>query len=274
MKWTLHLPREARWETRIARALRQVLPERARPIGYLTHLVRQHTRQRVRLGPFAGMRYVDQAIGSAYLPKLLGTYERELAPVIEEACAHRPGLVVDAGAGEGYYAVGLALRNPQAQVIAFERQPAGRAALQDLAQRNGVEGQIQVRHCCDPAGLELSLRFRRAALPRRQNSISLLVCDVEGEEQVLLDPQGVPSLASTHVLVETHEFVRPGITDELRSRFAATHQVKVIWQTERSAAEFPFRTAGTRLLPRSYLDWALSEWRPIRMCWLWMKPHE
>lgn len=267
-------PGMGRWDTSIAKALRRVLPEQARPIGYLTQLVRRHTRQRVRLGPFAGMRYIDRAVGSAYVPKLLGTYERELTSVIEEACARGPGLIVDAGAAEGYYAVGLALRNPQAQVIAFERQPAGRAALWDLARLNGVEGQIHVRHCCDRASLELSLRFRRAALPRRKNSISLLICDVEGEEQVLLDPKHVPSLKTTHMLVETHEFVRPGVTAELRSRFAASHGVKVIWQTERFAAEFPFRTLGTRFLPKSYLDWALSEWRPIRMCWLWMKPHE
>src|SRR5579859_5362525 len=89
----------------VATLLRRVLPEGIRPIGYLTHLVRKRTRARVRSGPFAGMRYVDASIGSAYLPKLLGIYERELHPVIEEACASRPGLIVDLGAAEGYYAV-------------------------------------------------------------------------------------------------------------------------------------------------------------------------
>jgi hypothetical protein len=28
----------------------------------------------------------------------------------------------------------------------------------------------------------------------------------------------------------------------------------------------------TGLLPRSYLNWAVSEWRPTRMSWLWMRP--
>ena len=32
------------------------------------------------------------------------------------------------------------------------------------------------------------------------------------------------------------------------------------------------RTLGTMALPVSYLDWAVSEWRPERMSWLWMTP--
>lgn len=40
----------------------------------------------VHTGPFAGMRYIHHALGvqsSAYYPKLLGTYEQELHPLVE-----------------------------------------------------------------------------------------------------------------------------------------------------------------------------------------------
>ena len=57
---------------------------------------------------------------------MLGTYEKELNSVIEEACAAHPSLIVDVGAAEGYYACGMALRNPQARVVAFEMQAKGR----------------------------------------------------------------------------------------------------------------------------------------------------
>jgi hypothetical protein len=83
----------------------------------------------------------------------------------------------------------------------------------------------------------------------------------------------VPNLRKAAILVETHEFVHPGITEEIRRRFARTHIVQLVWQGVRTCADFPFRTLGTRLLPKAYLDWAVSEWRPTRMCWLWMKPH-
>jgi hypothetical protein len=62
------------------------------------------------------------------------------------------------------------------------------------------------------------------------------------------------------------------VTEELRRRFCGTHRVEEIRQQPRSAKEFPYRTLGTALLPRSYLEWAVSEWRPSLMSWLWMRP--
>jgi len=255
----------------IAPLVRRIVPERFRPIGYFTHLVRQRTAGRVRLGPFAGMHYVDASVGSAYLPKLLGTYERELAYLIEQACANRPGLIVDLGAAEGYYAVGLARRNPQARVIAFEQDIAGREALRKMARLNGVADQVEIHGRCEAADLQLCLNSWSARLP---NHVPFVICDVEGDERLLLDLATVPSLETANVLVETHDFIRPGITEELRSRFGPTHTIECIWQSARSRREFPFSSAGTRLLPGSYLDSALSEWRPVRMCWLWMKAND
>jgi hypothetical protein len=35
-------------------------------------------------GPFAGMRYIREATGSAFGPKLLGTYEKEISePIVD-----------------------------------------------------------------------------------------------------------------------------------------------------------------------------------------------
>jgi len=247
--------------------LRRVVPAQFGPKGFLTRLVRQHTHNRVWCGPFRGMRYIENSIGSAYLPKLLGTYERELAEVMEMMCALRPGLIVDVGAAEGYYAVGLALRNPGARVIAFERELAGRAALLKMAMLNHVEDRMQILGECGP-------REFQAALTTLSGRMPFILCDVEGDEDGLLDPIAVPGLRTAFVLAETHEFICPGITNQLQTRFAATHHISCIWQTLRAREDFPFRGGATRLLPRSYLAWAVSEWRPERMCWLWMQPRE
>jgi hypothetical protein len=213
------------------------------------------------------MRYIENSIGSAYLPKLLGTYERELAQVVEVVCAARPDLIVDLGAAEGYYAVGLAVRNPQARVVAFERELAGRAALLKMAVLNGVENRMRILGECGLPELQ-------AALTTDSERTPFLVCDVEGDEDRLLDPIAVPGLNRALILAETHEFVHRGVTQELQQRFEATHKVSCIWQTPRASEDFPFRGGPTRLLPRSYLAWAVSEWRPERMCWLWMVPRE
>lgn len=247
----------------IASIIRRVVPARFRPIGYLTHLVQERTGCQVRQGPFAAMRYVDDSVGSAYLPKLLGVYERELAGCVDAISQQQPKLIVDVGAGEGYYAVGLALRNPLARVIAFETEPAGQRATAQMARLNSVHERVEVRGKCELADLAQALGAE---------SRPVVVCDVEGAEAELLVPESIPALRRATILVELHEFIVPGITAELNQRFAASHRIEHLWQTPRARSDFPWRTFGTMLLPRSYLDWAVSEWRPERMAWLWMEP--
>jgi predicted O-methyltransferase YrrM len=77
------------------------------------------------------MHYTENSQGSCYIPKLLGVYERELHDVLENLIAWGPDLVIDAGAAEGYYAVGLARRLPQSRIMAFEMEEGGRASRAD-----------------------------------------------------------------------------------------------------------------------------------------------
>ena len=244
--------------------IKGLIPARYRPIGYLLHLTRTRTNRRVRSGPFAGVCYIEDSVGSAYIPKLLGIYESELTSEVESICARKPGLIVDIGAAEGYYAVGMAVRNPQAKVIAFEMEPKGQAALREMSSLNQVASRIEVRGKCEAADLITILG---------SNPAPVVICDVEGYEEKLLDPQTVPALTRTAILVELHDFIIPGISEELKRRFGTTHRIKTIWQQPRSRTQFPWRTLGTNLLPNSYLDWSVSEWRPERMAWLWMQPH-
>jgi hypothetical protein len=89
-----------------------------------------------------------------------------------------------------------------------------------------------------------------------------------------LKPDTVPALRSAHLLVEMHDFILPGVTERITERFAATHDVQRIWAEPRERADLPYRTLGTALLPSRYLAWAVSEWRPVRMSWLWIKPKQ
>jgi hypothetical protein len=231
--------------------------------NYLRRLTVARTRSRVRSGIFKGMRYVDQSVGSAYLPKLLGTYERELTPQFEEICARSPSLIINAGAGEGYYAVGLALRNPRVKIVAFEMNERARLLLAEMIRLNQVAERVEIREKCEPHDLQEAL----AAAPD-----AIVVCDVEGYEKWLLDPEVVPALKGATMIVETHDFKHPGVSDELEKRFAPTHRVTCIWQEPRSRAEFPWRTLGTMFMEKSHLDAAVGEERPVRMSWLWMTP--
>ena len=240
-----------------------MLAGRLEPADYLARLVRARTGMRVRAGPFQGMRYIDRSVGSAFLPKLLGIYERELNDCIEEACGLNFPLIVDIGAAEGYYAVGMALRNPSARVVAFESDPEGRDALRALAKLNDADLRIEIRGSCEPPDLGTVLFNADRCL---------LICDTEGHEKVLLKPEVIPALARAHLLVELHEFVHRGITEQMQERFRSTHHVRHIRQELRSRHDFPYRTPGTFLGPVEALEWAVSERRPERMAWLWMRP--
>ena len=79
----------------------------------------------VQTGPFAGMQYVNESIGSSLTAKLLGSYEANLHPIIDDIIGRAPAGIINIGSGEGYYAVGLARRIPDAQIHAFESNPAG-----------------------------------------------------------------------------------------------------------------------------------------------------
>lgn len=281
--------------------LRKIIPVSLRPIRHLENLVRVQTGGRVRQGPFAGLRYINRAVGSAFIPKLLGIYERELNGCIEQACAAQFPLIVDVGAAEGYYAIGLARRNPQARVIAFEMEEHGREALREMAELNGIEvapnadtlrsqnAESESTKPVKPAGpisasplfsvsafsqIELhgKCEFENLQATLVSADRSLVVCDVEGYEEFLLVPEKIPALARATLLVEMHDCFRPGLTELITERFGATHHVERIWQEPRTRADFPFTSWGTRLFPKRYVDWAVSEWRPVRMSWLWMKP--
>jgi hypothetical protein len=249
------------------RAIRQIgrlAPSKLHPSAYLVSLTQKRCRLTVRHGPFAGMRYVEGSVGSAYIPKLLGIYERELHPIVEAACGLGLQQVVDLGAAEGYYAVGMALRNPETRVVAFEADRAGRELLGQMVAINGVADRVEIAGRCEQADLH--------DRTMRSQGRTLIVCDVEGDEERLLSQASVQSCGITWLLVELHEFLSPEIGARLTSEFASTHRITRIWQDARERAEFPFRSLCTRLLPTSYLDWAVSEWRPERMSWLWMEP--
>lgn len=165
--------------------------------------------------------------------------------------------IVNIGAGEGYYAVGLALRIPRAKIICFEMDPRGRRLTRALAGLNGVLVRTDVRGRCTIDSL-------RQAIP--SSGRTLIICDAEGDEFTLLHPRMSEGLRHVDVLVELHDLVQRGIGHIMMSRFAESHQIKKIMARPRTAADFP-RTVH---IQRKHIPLLLSEERPDGMAWLWM----
>ena len=201
----------------------------------------------VLAGPFRGLGYPAQASwGSAFLPKLLGTYERELHEAIEGVARRSYSLVVNVGAAEGYYAVGLALRLSKSPppVIAFEIDGEARAMLAQVIAHNGVQGRVAVAECCDGEQL----------LDLAQRGPGFLISDCEGCEFELFQPAQVRALAEWDLLIETHDSLRQNITRQLVARFRGTHRVTLIKPRQRTPADFPLRGPFSRFERLAAMD--------------------
>ncbi len=214
----------------------------------------------MQAGPFAGLNYVERSRGSAYWPKVLGTYELEIHAAVERAIARRPARVLVAGAAEGYYAVGLASRLPESEVVAWEPDSEARNLLRQLAERNGVERRVRIEGLCD-----LSTLAHECGAGER----TLLVVDVDGGEALLLDPHFVPGLAQADMLVETHDCFVPTVTSTLVERFLGSHEVQRFAQSVRSAALV--RELDVPNAWRGALTQLLEERRPSANEWLWLE---
>lgn len=185
---------------------------------------------RVLAGPFAGLEYPAFAsAGSAIFPKILGSYEQELQSVIESLIARSYTTIVDIGAAEGYYAVGMAKRLPHAAVYAFEADPGGAAQLAELAAANGVSARVIARGYC---AVEDLLALDLSGLP-------LIISDCEGAEVVLLDPRAVPQLSRCDILLEFHSLRDADPYALFRERFAATHDIEIIDVQPRDPNSYP-----------------------------------
>lgn len=211
-------------------------------------------------GPFRGMRYVRSGY-SQLGPKLLGTYEMELTPALERLLQGRVRWLVNVGAGEGYFACGFLRTNSDLRAVAFEASAEARSLLRDLAEATGVSERLEIRGLCDRKGL-------REVLANRKGERIWVFMDIEGGERRLLDPESVPGLVDSTVVVETHEFAEPGETEELLARFARSHRIRRIPARERTPDELP-KVEG---MSTSELLLSAFERSAEDQEWLWMRP--
>lgn len=169
----------------------------------------------VKNGPFKGMSYngID-SMGSVLIPKLLGSYEREIQRVIEEICCESYSTVFNIGCGEGYYAVGFAFRNPGIQVFAYDVQAKAQELCSQLAQVNGVGSRVFVQGACFPETLK-SFHLRER---------SLIFCDCEGFEKELFTTETIQYLKGCDLLIELHDCYDITISSHISDLFKETHE--------------------------------------------------
>ena len=204
-------------------------------------------------GPFAGMEYVDHGSEGAHVPKMLGCYEHELHRYIEAAIATDYQTVVNIGCAEGYYALGLARRMPNARVHAFDIDPTGRKICAEVATRNGVAGRVTVAE-----------RFTPEMFADYAGQKAFVMMDIEGAELELLGGAPKSSLAGLDFIIECHDKPDAGISAKLARLIEETHLTATVGHGMRPVDLPPF------LKEVGHLDQLLAvwEWREFPTPWL------
>lgn len=214
-------------------------------------------------GVFSGLKFSTAGSASgALIPKLLGSYERELQPLLEKLRSRDYSEIVDIGCAEGYYAVGLARMFPNAKVFAYDTNPEAVRLCRLMAQTNGVENRLVIGSRCDAAALQNLPLTRRA----------LVVSDCEGYEKHLFTPATVRRLAAHDVLIEVHDVVDIAISGTLREVFKETHHLETVASLDdiRKAQSYDYpELASFSLAERKAL---LAEWRASAMDWFYFSP--
>ena len=229
------------------------------PISYTLLLaIKLLGSKEVVSGPFKGLKFSQRFPTK---PMLIGVWEKEISFIWDSLQEFT--CIIDIGAAEGFYAVGLARKYPDKMIFAFEMNLSNQRLLQKVISDNFVKN-VEIRGKCEYDDLkDFGGKLDNA----------LMVMDCEGYEVELLNANSLTIFKNTYILVELHEMYAPGCTNELRERFSSTHNIQEIEGKHRNINDWPKELKFLKYLyPNELLLDFMDEGRPYPMNWLYMKP--
>ena len=200
------------------------------------------------------------------MPKLLGTYEKEIHHCIESIISLDPDNLLIAGAAEGYFVTGFASRLPSCQIVAYEACDEARRELLYQIESNGYVNQVRVEGM-----LSINDLAHEVA---RAPGIAIFM-DIEGGEAQVIDPVAIPQLALSPILAELHPWVEASLVDRLKKILTPSHVVEIIPAIPRKACELADCVpAFIRLFRSGQLEFLMNEFRASEMFWMYAKPRK
>jgi hypothetical protein len=223
-------------------------------------------RGTVRYGPFKGLKLNRSPwwgrfdLGS----QCLGLYELEVLKKIERECKKGYATLIDIGAADGYYAVGMLRSGMVDHAICFEQSTDGVNAIRTNWLSNGSPGSLEILAQANDDSIN--------SLPHKYLENSLILIDIEGAEFDILSGNVFKKFNKCDLIVEIHNWV-----DDFCEKYSSllraasdTHQIDVIERLERPTVYIPELrdfTDDNRLL-------LVSERRPCMMRFLYLRPKE
>ena len=232
----------------------------------LGRLIYSRLKGTVSYGPLKGFRLNEQQIwGQGDLgPKLLGLYEQE---VLEKIASRQRkwDCVINLGAGDGYYGVGLVKSGLAARSICFEQSSEGQAAIKRSAESNGVADHVVILGRAGGDFLD-GPELQGIALAK-----TLIIIDIEGGEFGLLTDNLLNRLKHAELIIELHgRFISqdPNVETGFLQKLAEYFRCDIFSMQQRDLSKIPeaafFGDSDRWLL--------CSEGRPYLMRWVYCRP--
>lgn len=209
----------------------------------------------IRNGVFKGLNYTHSAFGSTILPKIIGSYEEPIAKWIQDVKYENYDQIIDIGSAEGYYVTGFA-SILKSKIIGYELNQYAIEENRKLISLNkkNIQSEIQlINKFCTHKELKAQIK----------NSRSLIFLDVEGAEVDILQPELIPDLINSDLIVECHDALKFGIIYTLIERFSNTHEIELKVDFPRTLSLYPELSNLTTEEQQFILD----ERRPKGMTW-------
>lgn len=237
-----------------------IVPNFLRPINFCKNYVISRSERKIQSGPFKGVSYIETSFGSAYFPKLLGTYEKELHPFLNVLSGIKLDKAVIIGAGEGYYAIGLASKL-KIKVDAYEMEMTGQKMIKSLARLNHVSEIVEVYGKCTPEILHEMDKHKKY----------LFVIDVEGGEHELLLNGSLDRFYKSDFIIEIHYIEQlPEFEEKLKEKF----KTEFIPVQKRGVEDFTLKIPRwSDYILKRYWKSLVQEWRTTNSYgWLLVSP--
>lgn len=186
----------------------------------------------IQRGSFEGMKLDGEANTSAAAHglKILGLYE---TPVMDQMRTWCPAeVLVDIGAADGYYPIGMLKAGLVERANCFEMTEAGRAAIARNAELNGVSDRIKILGKADS---DLPQVMEELNIPKEK---TIILCDIEGAEFSLIDRALIEQLSGARIVIELHEPFVDGddkkLREDLLAQFPDSYQTSILVDSPRS----------------------------------------
>lgn len=210
----------------------------------------------VETGPFMGMKLCSDGSWIGHAARLLGTYEKELVPVVEVVSKLGITHVIDVGCADGYYSCGFAFKYPALRVSAYDLSRRARCCTYYAGLANGISKRLSVHKLFDVTSFTPDTNVRE-----------MLMLDCEGFEAEVVTEESVHKLQNVAMLIECHEFFVPNITSRISALLASTHSIRVYMSQDRT----PMDLLELSIDRETLLD-EMQESRPCSMPWIWAVP--